>query len=226
MERAGLTLNEAQAAQFGQYLDLLFEANARMNLTRITGRADAELHHIADSLTLLPFLPAGTCRVADVGSGGGVPGIPLAIARPDAHVVLIEATGKKAEFLRQAVAALGLSNVEVIAERAEAAGQGKMRESFDVAVARAVATMIWLAEWCLPLVKKGGKMLAMKGPKVEAELPLPPRVLRMLGGGAVVVHPVDLPGTEHHRIVDIPKVARTDKRQPRAATFAKGKPLR
>src|SRR5688572_22214357 len=176
-----------------------------MNLTRITERAAAELQHVGDSLTVLPHLPAGRVRIADVGSGGGVPGIPLAIARPDATFLLIESTKKKATFLKQTIDALGLANVSVSEWRAEDVGHSNSRETFDVALARAVATMAWLAEWCLPLVKEGGRMLAMKGPKVADELPEAKRAIKLAGGGEAVVHPVDLPGTEHRVIVEIPK---------------------
>lgn len=224
--RASVTLSAEQHAQLEKYLDLLLAGNERMNLTRITKRAAAEVQHVGDSLTLLPFLPAGAHRLADVGSGGGVPGIVLAIARPDASVVLIEATKKKTVFLREAPAELGLSNVTVIEQRAEDAGRlAELRETFDVAVARAVATMDWLAEWCLPLVKKGGKMLAMKGPKVQEELPVAAKAIRMLNGGEPVVHPVELPDTQGRVIVEIPKMGKTEARFPRGATVAKGKPL-
>ncbi|MEA2708794.1 MAG: rRNA (guanine527-N7)-methyltransferase [Phycisphaerales bacterium] len=223
--RAGIELSAAQHEKLGRYLDLLFEANARMNLTRITDRAAAELQHIGDSLTVLPHLPAGAIRVADVGSGGGVPGIPLAIARPDATFLLIESTKKKAAFLKQAIETLELKNASVSEWRAEEVGHSNSRESFDVALARAVATLDWLAEWCLPLVKKGGKMLAMKGPKVVDELPAARRPIKLTGGGEAIVHPIALPGTEHRVIVEIPKIARADKRLPRPATQAKGKPI-
>jgi 16S rRNA (guanine527-N7)-methyltransferase len=225
-ERAGVALSPDQHAQLARYLDLLLAANETMNLTRITDRPQAELHHVADSLTVLPLLPPGPHRLADVGSGGGVPGLPLAVARPDAQVLLIESTKKKAAFLREAVRELGLANVSVSEQRAEDVGlSAERRERFDVAVARAVATMAWLAEWCLPLARKGGKVLAMKGPKVAEELPAAARAIKLLGGGPPVVHPVELPGTEHHVIVEVPKVGRTDKRYPRPATQAKGRPL-
>src|SRR4051794_9260225 len=192
--RAGLSLTAEQHARLARYLDPLLAANATMNLTRITDRAAAEVQHVGDSLTVLPFLPKTPHALADVGTGGGVPGIPLAIARPDARITLIEATKKKAAFLRDAVAALQLPNVSIVDARAEDAAHGEQREAFDIAVARAVATMDWLVEWCLPLVTKGGKMLAMKGPKVAEELPLADPIIRLLGGMPAVVHPVDLPG--------------------------------
>jgi 16S rRNA (guanine527-N7)-methyltransferase len=196
-----------------------------MNLTRIADRAAAEVQHVGDALTVLPFLPTDTFRLADVGSGGGIPGVILAIARPDAKVVLLEATKKKAAFLQEVITKLALSNVKVIAERAETAGRGDLRDSRDIAVARAVGAMDFLVEWCLPLVKKGGKMLAMKGARIVDELPAAAKAIRMLGGGEPIVHPVQLPGAEHHVIVEIPKLGRTDMRYPRDPTVAKGKPL-
>src|SRR3954471_1131759 len=223
--RAAVTLSPAQHDLLSRYLDLLAEANATMNLTRIVDRPTAEVQHVGDALTVLPHLPPGPHRLADVGSGGGGPGIPLAVARPDVQILLIESTKKKAAVLRRAVEALGLANVEVTEDRAEDVGLSDRRETFDVAVARAVATTNWLAEWCLPLVRKGGKVLAMKGPKVADELPAAGRAIKALNGGEPVVHPVDLPGTERHVIVEIPKIGRTDPRYPRPATRAKGKPL-
>ena len=224
--RAGVTFPDDQHARLARYLDLLLEANTRMNLTRITDRAAAETQHVGDALTLLPLLPNSPHRLADVGTGGGVPGIPLAIARPDATVVLVESTKKKAAFLASAVGAMGLRNVTVSDTRAEDAGQSaQFRETFDVVTARAVATLDWLAEWCLPLARKGGKVLAMKGARAAEELPAAAKAIKWLNGGEAIVHPVDLPGSEHRVIVEIPKRGKTDARYPRAATVAKGKPL-
>jgi 16S rRNA (guanine527-N7)-methyltransferase len=224
--RADLSLSDAQGELLSKYLDLLIAANERMNLTRITDRGAAEVQHVGDALTVLPHLPNEPHRLADVGSGGGVPGIPLAIARPDVRVTLIEATKKKAAFLQSASAQLGLSNVTVLEHRAEDVGRlDKYRDDFNIAVARAVATMPWLAEWCLPLVQRGGKMLAMKGPKVAEELPLAAKAILWLNGGEPVIHPVELPGTEHRVIVEIKKLGKTDPKYPRPATLAKGKPL-
>src|SRR3954451_2397692 len=135
--RAEVELSADQIARLSRYLDLLLEANERMNLTRIADRAAAGVQHVGDSLTLLPFLPREEHHLADVGSGGGVPGVPLAIARPDVQVALIESTQKKAAFLRDAVRHLALSHVTVPPARAEDAGAKASvhRESFDVVVA-------------------------------------------------------------------------------------------
>jgi 16S rRNA (guanine527-N7)-methyltransferase len=169
-QKAGLTLNHVQTGQLGIYLDLLLSANQRMNLTRITERADAEVLHVGDALTLLPHLPPEVRRLADVGSGGGVPGVVLAIARPEIHVTLIESTRKKADFLRATAAELKLANLAVEPRRAEEVARTSQRESFDVVVARAVALLPILVEWLLPLAKVGGFALAMKGPKSVDEL--------------------------------------------------------
>src|SRR5690349_1312230 len=107
--RTGSSLTPEQHDLLGRYIDLLLDANQRMNLTRIADRESAEVHHVGDALTLLRFIPVGPQRLADVGSGGGVPGIPLAIARPDVQIVLIESTRKKAAFLEDTVGKLGLA---------------------------------------------------------------------------------------------------------------------
>jgi 16S rRNA (guanine527-N7)-methyltransferase len=225
-EAAKLDLSAEQLARLDRYLDLLWQANQRMNLTRIESREAAEVQHVADALTLLPYLPVVPHRLTDIGSGGGVPGIPLAIARPEATVMLIESTKKKAAFLKSAAAELGLANVSVSSWRAEDVGQSNSRETFDIVTARAVGAMAFLAEWSLPLVKKGGKLLAMKGPRIAEELPAAARAIRMVGGGAPIVHPVlALPDISGHVIVEITKIAKTDPRYPRPATQAKGKPL-
>jgi 16S rRNA (guanine527-N7)-methyltransferase len=225
---AGDKLTQQQHDQLGRYLDLLIEANQRMNLTRITDRAAAEIGHVGDALTLLPYLPAPADRLiqlADLGSGGGVPGIPLAIARPDIHITLIESTAKKARFLTETAATLGLANVHVLAERAEDVGQGPAREKFDVVTARAVGVMVWLVEWCLPLARVGGNVLAMKGPRLVEELPAALNPILLLGGGEPKIDPVTLPGTDGRVIVAIHKNRKTSHRYPRSASSAKGNPL-
>jgi len=225
--RANLPLTSGQLELLSRYLDLLLQTNERMNLTRITDRVSAEVQHVGDALTLLPYIPAGPLRLADVGSGGGVPGLPLAIARPDAEVLLLEATKKKATFLSQAAGELGLTNIRVSDLRAEDAGRDpNFRETFDVVCARAVGTLDWLAEWCLPLVKKGGRMLAMKGPRAAEELPLAEHAIRLLGGGSPDVHPADLPGSRNHVIIQIRKTGKTPAAYPRSSTATRGKPLR
>ncbi|MGA2496795.1 MAG: 16S rRNA (guanine(527)-N(7))-methyltransferase RsmG [Tepidisphaeraceae bacterium] len=196
-------LSEEQLNSLDRYLDLLLEANAVMNLTRITDRASAEVLHVADALTLVAHLPRESHRLADVGSGGGVPGIPLAIARPDVSIVLIESTRKKAAFLDRAIRELALCNVVVRAERAERLTD--CRGKFDVVTARAVAAIGELAQWCFPLLKPGGRLLAMKGAKAAEEIDAAKKVLQRLGAEQPIVHRTELPGAENHVVVELHK---------------------
>jgi 16S rRNA (guanine527-N7)-methyltransferase len=223
---ASRTLDAAQHQKLHRYLDLLLEANQTMNLTRITDRAEAEVQHVGDALTLLPHIPVGDSFAADVGSGGGSPGIPLAIARPDVQMLLIESTKKKAAFLERAVADLGLANVRVTSDRAEDVGHSGRRQSLDVVTARAVATLDWLVEWCIPLLKVNGKLLAMKGRRAAEELIAAQSAIRALGGAAPISHAVELPGNESRVIIEIAKARKTDLKYPRPATLAKGQALR
>jgi 16S rRNA (guanine527-N7)-methyltransferase len=223
---AGVTLSDIQLARLSRYLDLLLEANQVMNLTAIADRTAAEILHVGDALTLLPFIPPGRIKLADVGSGGGTPAIPLAIAREDVLVTCIESTGKKAAFLESTIKTLELQNVRVVASRAEDIGRGPTRQGFDVAIARAVGKMVWVAEYCLPLVKTGGKVLAMKGKKAAEELTAAQNAIIRLGGGKVTVHPIMLPGTDDHVVVEIAKTRPTPPAYPRLPSVAKGEPLR
>ena len=166
------SVSAATLAQLGDYLARLLAMNEQMNLTAIKDAESAWERHVLDALTLLPLiaeLPAGA-RVVDIGSGGGIPGLVLAIARPDLRFTLVEATQKKAAFLSAVSAAMGLSNVEVRAERAEALGKGDLRDAFDAVTARAVARLVALAPLALPFARPGGVVLLIKGQRAEEEL--------------------------------------------------------
>lgn len=219
-------LTEGQLAQLDRYLELLAKANETMNLTRVVDVEQARLLHVADALTLLPHIPGETKTLADVGSGGGVPGMILGIALPETRVHLIEATQKKAAFLKATAQALGLKNVSVHSLRAEDSGRTPLRDSCDVVTARAVGALVWLVEWGLPLCRKGGKLLAMKGPKLAEEMPAGEHAAKKVHGQVTATHPVtNLPGQTGHVICEIAKTGPTPAAYPRAATVAKGKPL-
>lgn len=178
----GIAFDSGDLERFGGYLERLLDANTRFNLTAVTDPAEAWQRHVLDSLTLLPVLAAvEAARVIDVGSGGGLPGVPLAIALPLVSFTLLEATGKKARFLEETAAALGLGNVEVVAERAETAGNDERhRERYDLAVARAVGRLPVLLELAVPLVKVGGHVAAIKGERAPEEIKEARRALGLL----------------------------------------------
>jgi 16S rRNA (guanine527-N7)-methyltransferase len=168
----GVTLDAAVIARLGDYLARLLAMNEQMNLTAIKDPIEAWDKHVLDALTLVPLLAdlGAGARLADIGSGGGIPGIPLAIARPDLQVTLVEATQKKATFLVAVAAALGLTNVSVRAERAEQLGKGDLRGAFDAVTARAVGRLVMLVPLTVPFVRPGGLVLLIKGQRAEEEL--------------------------------------------------------
>ena len=157
------------------------EANRHLNLTRITGEEEAAVQHFADAMLLVRFcdIPSG-CRVIDVGTGAGFPGVPLALLRPDVHVTLMDASGKKTDFIRIALTEMGVS-ADVLCARAEEAARTPLRESFDIAVSRAVAALPMLLELCIPLIKAGGVLATWKGETADEELAAASGALRALG---------------------------------------------
>ena len=220
--RAGLPPGFADAAE--TYVRLLLEANARLNLTRVV-EADAVARlHLLDALAALPLLPASGAAL-DLGSGGGVPGIVLALARPAMDWTLVDSVGKKADALRDFVAALGLKNVEVLADRAELLGRGRLRESFDLVTARACAPLPVLAEYALPLLRVGGRLIAWKGPISSEELAAGGVASKQLGGGVPQKRPAGVAALGDHRFVLIDKQRSTPSRWPRRPGEPARRPL-
>lgn len=175
----GIHINDEALSKLGDYLARLLAMNEHMNLTAIEDPDMAWERHAFDALTLVPLIasvPAGA-RVADIGSGGGVPGIPLAIARPDLRLTLVESTQKKAAFLSSVATALGLENVEVRPERAERLAVSSLRGTYDVVTARAVARLSELLTITGPFAKLGGRLLLIKGQKAGNELADAARVM-------------------------------------------------
>jgi 16S rRNA (guanine527-N7)-methyltransferase len=178
---------------------------------------------IDDSLVLLGFLGDAT-RIVDVGSGGGLPGLPLKIARPDLQVTLVESDQSKAAFLVQAAARLELSGVEVIARPAEEVGRDpRYRESFDAAVARALAPMPVLVELCLPLVMVGGRVLAQKteGEDVESAV----GAIARLGGSLESITPAPSRARREGTVAVVRKLSPTPTEYPRRPGVPRRRPL-
>lgn len=228
----GIGFDEGDVERLGKFLALLLEANKAFNLTSVTAVEEAWRRHVFDSLTLLPLLeelPEGAA-VADVGSGGGLPGAVLAICLPRLAFTLIEATGKKAAFLRIVVRELGLKNVEVVNARAEDVGRdgARHRGMYDAVVARAVGPVSVIAELCVPLATpprqrpggRGGRVLLIKGQKVDEELGEAKRALDLLR----VAH-VGTVDTPTGRIVAIEKMGPTPGKYPRRSGEPKRSPL-
>jgi 16S rRNA (guanine527-N7)-methyltransferase len=185
----GVELDDAQLRSLTAHLDLLDEWNARMNLTAIRDRPSQLTKHVLDSLSVRPFLRGA--RIADVGSGAGFPGIPLAVVEPARRFVLIESTGKKCRFLEHVRDALALANVEVVQSRAESY-RPDLR--FDTVIARAVGPIADLVRHAGPLLGAGGRLLAMKGRYPEDEL-----AVRLNGWKVAAVHRLVVPGLEDQR---------------------------
>ena len=202
-----------------RFVALLLAANRRVNLTRVVAPAEIARLHLLDSLAALPLIDGTAGREAiDIGSGGGLPGLPLALARPEMRWTLVDSIGKKAAILGEFVEAIGLRNVTVLSDRAEALGQARQhRERYGVATARACAALPVLAELALPLVAPGGLLVAWKGPLSEAddEVRRARVAIGQLGGGRLSIVDPGIPALGGHRLVTVPKERATDARFPR-----------
>ncbi len=229
LARLGLDITSSTLEQLAGYLSLLLDANTRVNLTAIKDPDTAWRRLITDSLTLLPGLEQleSGARIIDVGTGGGLPGMPLAIARPDLEFTLLDATGKKVNFLRSCIEQLGLKNVQAIQNRAEVIGHDSVyRQKYDLAVVRAVGKVSEIAEYCLPLVKEGGRMLAMKGSAAEQELDDAGDALSILGAGDLALIDAYPKGFDSELVlISVIKDRSTPKKYPRETGTPRKVPL-
>lgn len=224
----GLRLTPAHMAAFELYERELLDWNARFNLTAIRQVETVRVKHFLDSLTCcLALRDSPLERLIDVGTGAGFPGLPLKIVYPNVQLSLVESVGKKADFCRHLVQMLGLEGVEILQERVEEVGRMPAhRQRYDWAVARAVAVMPVLAEYLLPLVRVGGRLLAMKGESGPAEAQEAEHAMRLMGGHLRHIIPVTLPGVvEEHYLVVVDKVAATPDHYPRRVGVPAKKPI-
>ena len=230
LSKRNFKLNENQINQFNQYFTSLIETNKKVNLTRITEKDDVYLKHFFDSIT--PLFTFGEIftksrTLCDVGAGAGFPSIPLKIMVPELRVTIVDSLGKRLNFLQELVTQLDLKNVALVHGRAEDVGQNKQyREQFDIVTARAVANMAVLSEYCLPLVKKNGNFIALKGPKAEDELNSSQKALKTLGGKTTAIKELQLPhSSEDRTLILVKKVQATPKKYPRQAGTPHRKPI-
>lgn len=241
----GLSLGPQHLAKFETYYRELTIWNQRFNLTAITGYQEVQRRHFLDSLCCLLAFPQPNggdaipdtvpvqrgglgLRCLDVGTGAGFPGLPLKILLPDMRLTLLESVGKKVTFLRHMVRTLQLTGVEVIQGRAEeVAHLAEHRECYDVVLARAVAHLAVLGEYCLPFCRLGGRLIAPKGEDAEQEAQDAQPALALLGGRLVATKRLALPdlGDSAHYLVVVDKVARTPDGYPRRTGIPAKRPL-
>jgi 16S rRNA (guanine527-N7)-methyltransferase len=232
--RLGVPLDHALEARFARYLALLSEWNDRAGLTAITDVETVQRRHFGESLALLValreagVLPAGVeARMADLGPGGGFPGVPMAMADPTLRLVAIEAQERRCAFLRALLEDVAVEGAEVVHARAEEAGHMlALRASCDLVVARALAALPVLVEYALPLLREGGILAAPKGSRVNEEIEESANAIAALGGTLVDVVPLPLgPDAPEQRVVIIRRMGPLDDRYPRRAGVPSKRPL-
>jgi 16S rRNA (guanine527-N7)-methyltransferase len=227
----GATLGDMQLDQFRRFRELLLDVNTRVNLTAITDPAEVVTRHFLDSLTCLFAIEqaqhAQPLRLLDIGSGAGFPGIPLAIVFPHWRVISLEATGKKARFQQEAVAALGLANVTVLTGRAEEfARQSEHRGRYDLVTARAVAALPTLLEYCCPFARVGGRVIAPKKGGLADEVAAGTKAASLLGAQLLAPLPITIPPLADGRVLLVAEQKRACTQQyPRPAGAPAKHPL-
>lgn len=228
LQEKGIQLSDFQINQFKQYYSLLIEWNQKMNLTAITDRDEVYLKHFFDSLTSTFYYDFNqSLNVCDVGAGAGFPSLPIKIAFPHLRVTIVDSLNKRIQFLNHLANELQLTDVHFYHDRAETFGQSSLhRENYDVVMARAVARLSVLSEFCLPLVKVNGTFIAMKGANAKEEIDSGKRAIHTLGGAIDYIHSFQLPIEESERnIVIIKKKNSTPKKYPRKPGMPVKSPL-
>lgn len=208
-----MEITPEQNSFFEVFTELLLDWNSRINLTAITDREDINIKHYIDSLTVLKSHnpPMGAAYI-DVGTGAGFPAVPIKIMRRDIKLTLLDSTNKKVLFLKDVINKLDFNDTECIHARAEDYGRTAMREKYDIATSRAVASMSVISEYCLPLLKVGGIFIAMKGMDCQDELLGAKEIIKNLGGKIIAIDQI---AEIKHKNIVIKKVKHTPGIYPR-----------
>ncbi len=222
-----IALSEEQLARFEGYRAAVLEWNEKINLTAITDPEEFEKKHFSDSVAIagLPEVREAR-RVIDVGTGGGFPGVPLAIVFPEKEFVLMDSLAKRLAVVESVCRELSIANVTVVHARAEDLGRNAAhREAYDLCVSRAVANLRTLSEYCLPLVRTGGSFLAYKTESAREEADDAGKAIAILGGRVSGIEPAPVPDGEGHLIIRVRKEKETPKKYPRKAGVPGKNPL-
>ncbi len=227
-ENMGIRLSAEQLRQFTEYYEMLVEWNSFMNLTGITEFEEVLKKHFEDSLALVKVVNMKECNhLIDIGTGAGFPGIPLKIAFPHLRVVLLDSLGKRVKFLNHVIETLHLQEIEAVHARAEDFAKDiHYRETFDIAVSRAVANLSSLSEYCIPYIKVNGYFVSYKSGKIEEELAQAEKAIHILGGNTEKAEKFLLPDSDLERsFVVIKKEKQTPKKYPRKAGLPSREPI-
>lgn len=223
----GVEITEDIEKKLNIYGNLLLEWNEKINLTAITETEAVLFKHFYDCILFFKNADVPqNAKIVDVGTGAGFPGMVLKIVRPDLKVTLLDSLNKRLVFLNDVIEKLELTGIETVHMRAEEAGKSKKcRESYDIATARAVAGLPVLLEYCAPLIKKGGQLVAMKGPSVKEELALCDNALKVLGMEKPKIICETLTGEEQRAFVIMKKISQTPPKYPRKPSDISKQPL-
>ena len=226
-EKMGIALDDIACKRFATYYDMLMKGNKVMNLTAVLEPEEAVDRHFLDCIAPVAkgLLPEGV-KIVDVGTGAGFPGLPLLIARPDIKITLVDALNKRLNFIRSVLDELGLE-AEIVHMRAEDfSRKPEYREQYDMAVARAVASVSPLMEYLLPCVKRGGAAMCWKGPDIVQEADAARKAIFLLGGKARQPIGYEVPNRDwQHNLFIVDKVSNTPKTYPRKAGTPSKNPL-
>ena len=223
-KKIDIDLSNEEIEQFYSYMNLLLEWNEKINLTSITEKNDIILKHFIDSMSALKYIDED-CKLIDVGTGAGFPGIPIGILKQKTKITLLDSLNKRIIFLNEVIKKLDLKNICAIHNRAEDFGR-ENKEKYDIGISRAVASLPTLVEYIIPPVRVGGKCICMKGAEIDEEIKNAEFAIKELGGKIFQIEKFNLPDSNYKRtIIIIEKIKNTPNEYPRRSGLPQKQPL-